>query len=79
MGVGGFYFRLEEMRELQSISGFQPAEMPLFDAKVDLLANQIIPEAQAERFRRVLTIAGLPDPGQTSRQAGPLRSNTFSR
>jgi hypothetical protein len=62
--VGSFYFRLEEMQDLRSISGFQPDELPLFEAKVDLLARQLIPDAQAERFRKVLTIADLPDPSQ---------------
>jgi hypothetical protein len=60
-GVGSLYMRLEEMRSLQAISGFQPAEMPLFDSKVDLLADQILPETQDRRFRRVVSIIGLPD------------------
>ena len=76
-GAAGFYFRLEEMRELQSISGFQPTEMPLFDAKVDLLAKQIMPDAQAERFRRVLTIAGLPDPGRFIHSGGTIGIEHF--
>jgi hypothetical protein len=71
-GVGGLYFRLEEMRALQAVSGFQPDELPLFDAKVDFLARQIIPEAQAERFHRVISLAGLPNPSEALQSGGTI-------
>jgi len=68
LGVGGINLRLEEMQTFQVISGFRDSELPIFDAKLDFLAAQITPETQAARFQRVLTLAGLPDPGEALAQ-----------
>jgi len=64
LGVGGLNLRLERMKTLMAISGFRDEELPIFDAKVNFLAAQITPEAQVDRFQRVVTLAGLPDPGE---------------
>lgn len=68
LAVCGLNLRLEEMQVLHVISGFRDEELPIFDAKLDFLASQIAPEAQASRFQRVVTLAGMPDPGEALEQ-----------
>ena len=68
LGVGGLALRLDQMQSLQVISGFREEELPIFDAKLNFLAAQISPEAQADRLQRVVTLAGLPDPSEALAQ-----------
>jgi len=49
------------MRNYSAVRGVQPAELPLFDKKVRFLTRDLDPNAQTDRFTRVLRIAGLPD------------------
>jgi hypothetical protein len=69
LGVAGLGQRIEYMQRFRGVTGFQPDELPLFEAKLSFLARQLDPEAHAERFERVLEIAGLPevDPDPTKK------------
>lgn len=42
--------------------GFRPAELPLVEEKFRFMLAQVDAKAQEERFARVVSIAGLPDP-----------------
>ena len=60
LAVGALETRLEEMRELQAISGFRGDDLPMFDAKLDFLTKSFAPEEREASFRRVLDVAGVP-------------------
>ena len=61
LGVGGLNQRLEYMERYRAMTGFRADELPLFEDKLSFLARQLDPDAQAERFERVLELADLPD------------------
>jgi hypothetical protein len=60
LGVAGLNARVELMETYQALTGLQEPEAPLFEAKVDFIAQQVDPDAQERRFDRVVEIAGLP-------------------
>jgi hypothetical protein len=62
LGIAGLNQRIEEMESYQAVSGFRDAELSIAEAKFQVLAAQVDPRAQEERFGRVVSIAGLPDP-----------------
>jgi hypothetical protein len=62
LGICGLNQRIEEMEAYQAVSGFKEGELPIAEAKFQFLAAQLDPSAQEERFGRVVSIAGLPDP-----------------
>lgn len=61
LSVSGLNRRIETMKTYSALSGFQQGELPVLDAKLNFLAHQISPEAQEERFGRVVKITGFPD------------------
>jgi hypothetical protein len=61
LGVGGFNQRIEYMETYAAMTGFQSAELPLMEEKLGFLARQLDPDAQQDRFDRVIELAGLPD------------------
>lgn len=62
LAIAGLNQRLEEMESYQALSGFREGELSIAEKKLAFLARQLDPEAQEERFGRVITIAELPDP-----------------
>jgi hypothetical protein len=62
LGVGGLNLRLDQMEALHVMSGFREHELPIFDSKLDFVARHVSPEAQVERFSRIVSLVGLPDP-----------------
>jgi hypothetical protein len=61
LGVGGFNQRLEYMESYAAMTGFKAGELPIMEEKLGFLARQLDPEAQQERFQRVIELVGLPD------------------
>lgn len=61
LAAGGLNQQIEEMQTYSAISGFLQEEVPLFADKLDFLMSAILPQRQEERFRRVLTIKGIPE------------------
>lgn len=61
LGVAGLNARLEAMRYHDALSGFRSQELPLMEEKLGFLARQLDPDAQRERFDRVIELLGLPD------------------
>jgi hypothetical protein len=62
LAIAGINQRIEEMESYEAVTGFRENELPIAEKKLSYLARQLDPEAQEERFGRVITIAGLPDP-----------------
>lgn len=61
LGVGGFNQRVEYMESYGAVTGFQAGELPIMEEKLGFLARQLDPDAQQERFERVIELVGLPD------------------
>lgn len=62
LSIGGLNQRLEEIEAYRAIIGFKESELSLVQDKLRFLVNEVSPDAQEERFDRVVTLAGLPDP-----------------
>lgn len=62
LAICGLNQRLEEIKAYGAIIGFRDAELPLAQEKLSFLIKEVDPEAQEQRFDRVVTLAGLPDP-----------------
>jgi hypothetical protein len=60
LGVAGLRQRLHLMRFFDALTGFREEEVPIFEASLDFLAEQLDPGTQEHRFDRVVTVAGLP-------------------
>lgn len=50
-----------EMKAYSALSGFQEAELPMFDEKLSFILRTISPKAQEERLQRVFAIKGFRD------------------
>ncbi len=61
IAVGGLNQRIGEMKEFNALSGFQSADLPLFEEKVDFITRQFSPDAQVERVRRIFLLKGFDD------------------
>jgi hypothetical protein len=61
LAVGSLNKRVEHMQTYQTLTGFTEADLPLFETKLSFLGRLLDPDAQEERFRRILSITGLPD------------------
>ncbi len=61
LAVAGMNQRVHFMESFGAVTGFQTDEAPLFEEKLSFLLKQIDPDAQEERFQRIVTIGGLPD------------------
>lgn len=61
LGVGGLHVRLELMDRYEAVTGFQPQEIPLFDAKLGDAARRLNADVDLTQVERVLDLAGLPD------------------
>lgn len=62
LAIGGLNQRLEEVEAYRAIVGFRTSELQLAQDKLAFLVREVDPDAQEERFDRVITLAGLPDP-----------------
>lgn len=62
LAIGGLNQRLEEIEAYRAIVGFRDAELSLAQEKLAFLVNEVSPEAHEDRFKRVVSLAGLPDP-----------------
>jgi hypothetical protein len=60
LGAAGVNQRIELMRSLNAVTGFQDSEFPFFEDKLNFLMRQIAPDVQEQRFDRIVEIAGLP-------------------
>ena len=60
LGLASLDQRVQLMRAFQAVTGFNEDEFPLFEKKIGFLAQQLDPNAQEKRLRRVKSIAGLP-------------------
>lgn len=60
LGIAGVNQRLEHMRTLNAMTGFQPQESVLLRSKLDLVLKEVDPAAQEDRFDRVVNVGGLP-------------------
>jgi hypothetical protein len=67
LGVSGVNQRLGEMRAHSALSGFTEPEVPLFRSKLDSIADALGSGTQEKRFRRVISLAGLPEVTPDSR------------
>jgi hypothetical protein len=67
MAVADLEMRLQQMRDLNLVSGFMRGDLPVLDGRTALWASDLAPEAQESRWRRIIGITGLPniryDPG----------------
>jgi hypothetical protein len=61
LALGGLYIRFAQMRALDSVAAFHEDDIRLLDRKLDYLVSQVNPAAQETRFKRVVSIVGLPD------------------
>jgi hypothetical protein len=61
LGAGGLNVRIEYMQIFNAVAGFQVDELPLMEDKLGFLARQLDPDAQLDRFERVIELADLPD------------------
>lgn len=61
LGVGGLNQRIEYMERHRALAAFRNDDLPLFEEKLGFLARQLDPDAQVERFDRVLDLIDLPD------------------
>lgn len=69
LAAAGMNQRIHFMRSFNAISGFQDDEYSLFESRVEFLMRQLRPDAQEQRFDRIITLAGLPDVNEeTSRR-----------
>jgi hypothetical protein len=62
LAIGGLNQRLEEIEAYHAIIGFRASELGLAQEKLAYLVRELDPDAQEERFDRVITLAGLPNP-----------------
>jgi hypothetical protein len=60
LGAGGLNVRLEYMEIFNAVAGFQIDELPLIEDKLGFLARQLDPDAQFDRFERVIELVGFP-------------------
>lgn len=60
LAVAGLSQRIAEMKAYTALSGFIDEDLPLFREKLQILAGLANSEQQESRFRRVVSIAGLP-------------------
>jgi hypothetical protein len=68
--------RLENMQVCEAISGTRPDELPFYEDKLMFIAREVDPEAQPERFQRVLSIFDLPQIAGAVRD-GKLSTEAF--
>jgi len=61
LAVGGLNQRLGEMQFFNALSGFLDEESGLIEQKLDFLLRDSAPGREERPFRRVVTLAGLPD------------------
>jgi len=61
IAVGALNQRIAEMKEYDALSGFQSADLPIFEEKLDFITRQFSPDAQMERLRRVFLLKGFDD------------------
>jgi hypothetical protein len=62
LAISGLNQRLEEIEAYRAIIGFRDNELTLAQDKLAFLVREVAPDVQEERFERVITLAGLPDP-----------------
>jgi hypothetical protein len=60
LAVAGLSQRIAEMKAHRALSGFTDEDLPLFREKLQFLASLANSENQESRFKRVISIAGLP-------------------
>jgi hypothetical protein len=60
LGIAGVNQRIEQMNALNAMTGFKPNEVAMLNTKLDLIMKTIDPDAQEDRFDRVIKIGGLP-------------------
>ena len=60
LGVAGTNIRIDNMKQLESVTGFRDDEFPFFDDKIGFLMREIDPSVQEDRLDRIVEIAGLP-------------------
>jgi hypothetical protein len=65
LAICGLNQRLAEMKGYESVIGFRDGEIELAQEKLSFLLNQVDPNAQEDRFNRVITLGDLPDPETT--------------
>lgn len=61
LGAAGLNRRIEFMERYNSVTGFLPDELPLYEEKLSFLARQVNAEVDEHRLERVLALAGLPE------------------
>jgi hypothetical protein len=62
LALGGLNIRVALMEQLEGIGGCEPGELSLFDGKLSMLLRDADPDAQEQRFQRVLSLSELPEP-----------------
>jgi hypothetical protein len=70
--------RIETMQMCKGIVGVREDESEFIDAKLDFIPREFLPEAQIDRFHRVLTIFNLPQLGPAVEE-GSLSIEDFVR
>jgi|SRR5581483_742995 len=63
MVISNVSIRLEEMMAYRALGGFTEREFEVTDAAFRFVVDEVGPDAQEERFRHIVSIAGLPEPG----------------
>jgi hypothetical protein len=61
--------RIDDMETYRALSGLQDSEVPILEEKLSLLASQLDPDWQEERFDCIVELHGLPDVEQAAAQA----------
>jgi len=72
LAVGRLNQRIEDMRQYTAFSGSRDDDLPVLEEKLDFLERQLSPEGQEAAFHRVITIAGLPELSDDSKQVVDL-------
>jgi hypothetical protein len=65
LGAGGLNLRIEYMELYNAVTGIRVNELPLMEEKLGFLARQLDPDAQLERFERVIELLDLPDAAES--------------
>lgn len=66
LGIGGRNQRIAQMEAFNSLVGFKSEEVKLLDWKVDFIMRKLSHETPSNKFRKVLSIKGLPDFSQAA-------------
>jgi len=66
LGIGGRNQRIAQMEAFNCLVGFNSEEVNLIDRKMDFLIRKLSNQTHSDKFRKILTVKGLPDFSQAA-------------